>query len=200
MYSGHAEAMFLQPVIGHTLAFGPIDDPPGGRAYSLADQVLAELTWSKLDGAVRIETDGGVWRVRLDGLRIIRGVVQGPAGAWDLLYAGSLCEGVALTRAGERFDLFRQVDPEHGLWLGIDDDSGGGVLRTTGRVSSAGIWSEVLVTPDARYRKAVWPLLFLWGGLRVLGEHHLWLRMTSWATSKRAAAHALDALAARLAS
>lgn len=192
--------MFLQPVIGHTLAFHPIDDPPGGRAYSLADRVLAELSWSSVDGAVRIETDGGLWRVRPNGLRVVRAVVHGPSEAWEALFAGSLTEGVALTPEGGRFELFRQVDRDHGLWLGIDDQAGGGVLRTTGRVSRSGIWTEVLVTPDARYRKAVWPLLFLWGGLRVLSEHRPWLRVTSWATSIGTAADALDDLAAGMAS
>lgn len=192
--------MFLQPVIGHTLAFHPIDDPPGGRAYSLDDRVLAELTWSSLDGAVRVETDGGIWRVELHGLRGIRGVVWGPGEAWDLVFAGSLIEGLAQSSEGDRFELFRQVDQEHGLWLGIDDMAGGGVLRTTGRVSRGGIWSEVFVTPEARYRSAAWPLLFLWGGLRVLSEHRPWLRLTSWGIPKRASRHALEALTSRVAS
>jgi hypothetical protein len=191
--------VFGAELSGRVLAFQPTGDPPGAWAFTRGEATLAELLWSREERAVRIDALGDVWRARFAGGHVLDGVIEAPDGSPRLLYGGGLSTGVALSRRGAPYELFVASDWRRGRWSGVDDVEGEGVLRATFRLGSDGLGSEVRLSPEPRHREDLWPLLFLWGGLRVFGQGRPFFRLLSLRVSRRAAERALHRLLASLA-
>lgn len=187
-------SVFEPSLIGKTLAWYPVADPPGGWAYALEDEVFAELEWSSSERAVRMEAGSEIWRVRFSGTYLIRAVLTDVSDAPCLFYAGAARRGLTCTRAGRGFVYFSQADFKEGRWEGFDDADGAGILRVRQRIGP-GRWSEVSVTPEPEYHRFIIPLLALWGGLDLLrrGRRRWWALATAF-VSWRAAQRALDGL------
>jgi hypothetical protein len=191
--------MLSMEFLGRSVVFHPSGDPPGAWAYTLDDEPVAELSWSRDEGVVRVEALGGVWRSRFEGRRVLGGLVESPDGRALLAYGGGLVTGLARSRRGASYVFFAQSDWRRGSWTGVDDSEGGEVIRAAGRLGPDGLWSEVVVTPDSRHMEDFWPLLILWGSLRVLGQDRPLIRMFSIRTSPKAASRALQGVLESLA-
>ncbi|GMV06229.1 MAG: hypothetical protein AMXMBFR53_25050 [Gemmatimonadota bacterium] len=187
--------MFDSTLLGATLAWHPLDDPPGAWGLTGGDQLLGEFAWSSGDSAVRAELDTEVWRVRVGGTLLVRAAAT-PAGAPEpaLVYAGSLQEGWAVDREGARFALVAHFDAAVGPWRGVDDAGGAGILRARGRVGGGGTWWELSVAPATPHRHRIGGLLVLWGALQVLRARRPWLGLTASLFAKMLAERELGRL------
>jgi hypothetical protein len=182
-------------VLGRTLRWHAIQDPEGGRGLSFGDEILAEMWWSPSDGGVRAEAGDAIWTVDLAGARPIRGQVRpGAGGAPIILYVGGVRRGLARSREGAEFELFANSDLRRGPWMGVDHVGGDGVLRVRGRLGRGGFWSEISVTPDVRFRSVAWPLVLLWGSLRILRGRRPLLGFTANGMAEEAVRTMLDEL------
>ena len=182
-------------LLGKTLAWCPIPDPPNAWGFLLGDEPMAELVWPTRGGVVRAEAGDEVLRLSFSGVVIVHGILRGQSEEAQALFAGSFRRGRARTADGRDFVLFSSIDRAIGPWVGFNDTEGAGVLRIRGRAGSGQIWSEVSVTPDASYRSVVSSLLLLWGGLQLLRLRRPWLGASTVAVSGRAARRGLDLLA-----
>jgi hypothetical protein len=189
--------MFGASLVGRSLEWVPAPDPPGAWTYSVGGEVVAELGWSRSEKLVRAEVDDGVWRMRFGGIAPIRGALMDPAAEPRLVYAGSVRGGLARTARGREFVFFSQLDRHQGPWSGVDDADGEGILRFRGRLGGGRIWSDVTVTPDARYRDFVGQVLLTWGAVQVLRRRRPWLGPLSMGVSERAVQRALHELECR---
>lgn len=182
-------------LVGKTIDWRPLGDPPGSWVFADGDEILAELTWSRPERLVRIETAAGVWNIDFQGMLVLRGsLMRSTVEVPELLYAGGLHRGRARAREGRDFVLFSQWDRSLGSWTGFDDADGTGIVRVRGRVGRGEIWSEVTVTPDPFYGSFAPPLVLLWGGLRILQLRHPWLGILSAGASARFAQKEIERL------
>jgi len=183
-------------LLGRTLVWQACPDPPGAWAFTLGDEVAAELEWS--DGGVRVEFPDEVGRMDVWGVLMIRAVlVAGEKDVPRLWYAGNLVRGLARCREGRGFTFVRGLDRQVGPWTGFDDAEGVGILRARGRVGGGAAWSEVAVTPDPVFSAAVGPLLVLWGALRIVHPRRPWLSWTAAVSSERAVQGEIERLCGR---
>ncbi len=188
--------MFETLVMGRSLSWHPLEDPPGAWAYALDGESLAELWWSRADGGVRAEVGTEVWRIAFEGTFLLRAVVcRLERDIPRLLFVGAPRRGVARSPEGREFVLFNRLDRKLGPWTGIDDEEGSGVLRIRGRIGG-GVWSDVSVTDDRSFANFVQPLLLLWGGLQILRVHRPWLPLTTCAASQAEMRRELERLRA----
>jgi len=184
-------------VMGRSLSWHPLEDPPGAWAYALDGESLAELWWSAADGEVRAEVGTEVWRIAFTGTFMLRGVIRRMEhDVPRLLFAGAPRRGLARSPEGLEFVLFARLDRKLGPWAGIDDEEGSGVLRIRGRIGGGGVWSDVSVTDDRSFAGFVQPLLLLWGGLQILRVQRPWLPLTTCAASQAAMRRELKRLRA----
>jgi len=171
-------------LLGRTVVWRASPDPPGSWAFTLGDEVVAQLDWS--DGGIRVEFSDEVGRMEVSGTFMVRAVlVSGEKDVPRLWYAGNLFRGLARCREGRGFTFVRGLDRRVGPWTGFDDAEGAGVLRARGRVGGGDVWYEVQVTPDPVFSGAVAPLLVLWGALRLVHLRRPWLSFTAAASSER---------------
>lgn len=178
---------------GRALEWHRFGDPPGGWAYSLDQQPIAEFWWSPEDREVRAEAGSAVWRMPFQGLLLLRAAVIGTDDRYPrLVFAGSLARGLLEVPSGPRFTLFTRLDTYLGPWIGIDDESGDAVLRIRGRIGRGRISSVIEVTPNRRHSGVFEPLLVLWGGLSVLRQKFPWLSITTRTASESAAQHQIE--------
>lgn len=189
--------MFGPSLTGRTLIWHRVSVPPGGWAYTLNEELVADVAWSGDERAYRIEVADEVWRVAFSRGPLLRGMLTTPGDSVQLVCAGSVGRGLIRTREGEGFSWYSQVSLREGPWSGIDDARGVGVCRTRGRMRR-GFWYEVSVTPDPAYERVVLPLLLVWGVLHVHGRRRPWLRLATAFTSERTLRRVLEDLATTL--
>jgi hypothetical protein len=183
--------MFGEQLQGQVIDFHSTNDPPGGWAFTLRGAVLADLAWSREERVVRIEALEEVWWGRFSRGRVFGGVIEAAGGSPQLLYGGGLATGVAASRGGADYELFAALDWRHGAWAGIDDAGGSAVLRARGGLGRRGPAFEVELSPEPRHRQDLWPLVFLWGSLRILRLRRPFGGILPVRTSRRAAERAL---------
>lgn len=186
----------MRQLLGETVLLGLGGDLPGEWVCQVGDEVLADIFWAPEDGAVRVETDAGVWRAYLSGWRVLEGVVENPEGVRVLAYGGGAANGLLQSRFGRTYELFAQLDFGRGPWAGIDEVDGDGVLRAVSRFGAMGAAMEIQVTPEPYYREDAGALVFFYSALRVFSFRRPFLRVLSGRTrravAERALAHVLD--------
>lgn len=186
--------MFEGQLQGQLIDFHRTADPPGGWAFTVSDQVLAELAWSHNEQAVRIECAEEVWRARFSRGRVFNGVLETSGRVPLMLYGGGVAAGVAMSRSGVEYELFVAFDWRRGPWSGIDDVNGDAVLRARARLGLGGFRFEVGLSPDSRHRSDLGALLCLWGSLRILRHRRPLARVVPTPTTRRAGERALGRL------
>ena len=186
---------------GRTLTWHALGDPPGAWCYALDEEIIAELVWSPAHSGVQAEVGSEVWRVHFSGTLLVRGVLTAVAsGKPQLVYAGSLRQGLVLCREGGRFVFGSHWDRSLGPWAGFDDADGTGVLQIRGRVGGGGWWSEIAIAPAGPQQGVIKRLLVLWGSLQLLRLRRRWLSLTGGAATAASVQRELGRLAVSVAS
>jgi len=137
-----------------------VDDPLEGEIIEADGRDVAELSWSREDGAVRIEAADGVWRAFFTGWWPLRCALVAPDGRRRMVSAGVPENGVVLAATGEEF---RVEGRRMGLKTVVSDSEGREVIRSSIRVSwrSRPVeWTELRVAGAALSPDAVTSLVY----------------------------------------